>query len=237
MAAVTSAVTMVASSTDGANVITSSFTPVTGDLLVLLVGTSGLIRPAASFTVISSIANAPGFVPVGQALGNTGADAVYAFVAAGLEVPTARTITITFGGGTAIGTFWGVYRISGMQRTGSGAVRQVAFQNNGAALATPAPVFPAACLTGNPLVGILGNATNPATVTPPAGFTETIDTGGATPAMGQEAVFANSGITASTITWGSTSASVFGALVLEMNTLALTGSDVPQRMGGWGGLQ
>lgn len=124
-----------------------------------------------------------------------------------------------------------------MRRTGTSAVRQWAIQNNGAAAATAAPVFPAACLTGNPVVGLLMNATNPATVTPPSGFTETIDTGGAAPVMGAEAVFRNNGFTSATLTWGGASASVFAALGLEMDTRHLSADDAMRPELGWGGLQ
>jgi hypothetical protein len=240
MGVVTSAVTMVASTTDAASVTTSAYTPLVNDLLVLLVGATGFIREPPRCVITNSVAGLPGWVPVCRAVFNGSVDSVLAFVGAakqGQLQQVSRTTTINFDGVTVTGNFWGIYRISGMQRTGLGAIRQFAIQQNGAAAGTPGPVFPAACLTGNPVVAILGNGTNPATVTPPTGMTETIDTGYATPTAGFEAAFASSGITASTLSWGSTSGTAFGALALELDTRDLTADDEPSTDIGWGALQ
>lgn len=231
MAVVTSAVTMAASTTGGTSVTTSSFTPAQDDLLVLLAGFTDLTRPAPAVVVTKSIVAAPGFVPIRQAFYRTSLDTICMFVGGGLESPTARTVTLTFPASVS-GTFWGVYRVSGMQRTGQGAVRQSAIQNNGA-IGTAAPVFPAACLTGNPVIAVFGNGSNPAAVTEPSGFTETIDTGYATPTSGFEAVFRNTGFTGSTLTWGGASASAFGAMAVELDTRPWTGNDEPQFVRSW----
>jgi hypothetical protein len=234
--AVVRSIATATSTTGGASVTTTSQTPLRGELLLLLVGVTDLVRPAPSFVITKSIAGGMGMVPVREAFYRTTLDSVYAFVGAGLEVPTARTYTITFPATTS-GTHWSLYGVTGMKRTGLGAIRQVAIQNNGAAAGTPGPVFPDVCLTGNPVAALLGNGTNPAGLTPPAGFTESVDTGFGTPTSGFEAVFLSNGFTSATLTWGGTSASAFGAIAVEFDIRDLTASDVPQIERGWGGLQ
>lgn len=241
MAQVTSAVTPVASSADVTSITTTSFTPDPFDLLVLLVAANNVVSNTYEQPPIScSLADAPGFVQVyPKAAFTNGANPsrLWAFVGVDFEEPLARTYTVTLKtSGTALSTFWGVYRVSGMKRAGFGAVRQVANQDNGSAAGTPAPVFPAACLTDNPVIGLFSNASNPAGVTEPAGFTETIDTGGATPAEGYQMVFRNFGFTGTTLTWGGASATVFAARAIELDTRDVTPGDPnqPPRLAGRG---
>lgn len=223
MAQVTSAVTPVASDTNAAGITTDSFTPDPFDLLVVIVcGINVSSNTYEQLPVVSSVAGMPGFVqvfPKGVYVNGADVARIWMLVGQALEVPVARTITVTMKTtGTATGTFWGVYRVSGMKRTGFGAIRQAASQDNGTTGNTPTVAFPAACLTGNPVIGLVMNTTNPATVTPPAGFTETIDTGGAAPVVGYEMVSADSGFTGSSLAWGGTSPSNYAALAVELDT-------------------
>lgn len=122
-----------------------------------------------------------------------------------------------------------IYRVTGMSIVGLGAIRGAGGQSTGTAGTTPAPVLlgrvgtvfsgTQAALTTNVVVGCVANGSNPAAMTPPAGFTEapTPDLGYATPATGMEAVFDDSGVTASTITWGGTSATAFASLAVEID--------------------
>lgn len=232
MSAITSAVTPVASTTDAASVVTSSFTPAAGDLLILMVGLTGVLSLANKMVITKSIAAGAGFIAIGEV--NFDTDKTIAlFAGGGLEVPTARTLTINFGV-TATGNFWQVYRASGMQRVGQSAIRQWGVQQ-GAGAATPTVTFPVAPLTGNPLVGMVQNGSNPAAMTPPAGFTETFDGGHGTPTTGYETCFASNGITANPIAWGSTGGSNYGCLIAELDTRPWTSEDVPRGDFGWGG--
>ena len=226
MANVSAPATMVADTTGGTSLTTTSYTPAAGDLLVLIASTSSVAQLPAVWTITNSVAGVPNFDLAATALYSAGGDPIGIWVGCALQSPgVARTTTVTFGGGTAGGTFWGVYAVSGMRRTGRGAIRQVAIQNSTAA-ATPAPVFPNACLTQNPIIGVVANVTNPAALTPPTGFTETFDGGYATPTVGYEVCFSKAGITVTTLTWGGASPSNFGAIGLELDTAEITASDV-----------
>jgi hypothetical protein len=160
----------------------------------------------------------------------------YSLVATASKVLSADTMTVwardsaaaavltTFSHapGTTTGGGFVVYGASGLTRAGAAAIRQAAVQSNTAA-ATPAPVFGVAALTTNPVLGVVFNGTNPATMTPrgsPA-YAEGVDTGYNTPPTGLETMRINSGETATTITWGSASASEFAAVALELDASAV----------------
>lgn len=115
-----------------------------------------------------------------------------------------------------------VMRVTGMSRTGSSAVKQSAVQEIQTAGTTPAPVMGSAVLTANAVIGAVINVSNPAALTPrssPA-YSEIADVGYATPVTGLEIMKIDSGETATTITWGGTSATGFGSLVAELDTSA-----------------
>jgi len=148
------------------------------------------------------------------------ADKLWCFIR-NARCPNADPLTVTMDvtGDNGTGCIIFVVRVSGMSRVGANAARQSAVQSNQAGATTPAPVFGAAVLTGNPTLGFVGNATNPAGMTPPASWTElVIDVGYATPTSGGEYVTRDSGFTGTTITWGSTSASAFGDIIVELDT-------------------
>lgn len=130
------------------------------------------------------------------------------------------TIITTTPNGTSTGGGLDCFNVSGMLRAGGSAARQVAGQSTGTSGTTPAPALGKAVLTGNPVIGAVCNGTSPATMTPrsaPA-YTEATDLGYATPTTGLETMFINSGETASTITWGSTSGSAFASVAVELDT-------------------
>ena len=192
-----------------------SFTPAVGNLLVVLVTASATVDPG-------TCTNSAGlsFVRVESALKANSADSLYAFVSTGLVTSAvAQTCTFSCPNDAATGAIVSVLSISGMTLTGYDAIIRAGVQNNGAAVSAPACALGHAALTGNPLIGFVGNATSPATMTPPSGWTEDSDaTGFSSPTCGQEVVHINSGFTGSTVTWGGTSATAFGAIVLEFDT-------------------
>lgn len=121
-----------------------------------------------------------------------------------------------------------VYRVSGMSIVGLGAVRGAGGQSAGTLGTTPAPILlrrtgttfsgTQAALTANAMVACVCNGTNGATtVTPPASWTESFDNGYNVPATGMEVCFRNSGETNSTITFGSTTATAFASLAIELD--------------------
>jgi hypothetical protein len=215
MAAVAVA-TSFASSTDASTYAGNPFTAVADDVLVTLVVASGT-------TIAATMTDNQGgtWVLARQALFTTSADSIYLFVRNELAANVSHTTTFDCTGDGATGCEMVNYRIALMTRTGAAAVRQTAIQENQGA-ATPAPVFAAAALTENPTIGVVGNNTNPAGLTPPTSWTEGQDIGFATPAKGCETAHRNSGFTGTTITWGSSSASAFGAIIAEFDTSELT---------------
>jgi hypothetical protein len=198
-----------------------SFTPSVGDLLVMLVATSGSIEPAALGDLTDNQGGT--YHKCAFSLRSGSASSNYIFIRNQLAIAAVGHIaTFTCLGDPATGAHILGYGVSGLTRTGYNAKRQSAVQSNQGAGTTPAPAFAIAALTGNPCIGMVGNAQNPAGVTPPAGWTEPVsplfDTGATTPAAGIEGCHINSGFTGTTVTWGSTSAGAHGSIVLELDT-------------------
>ncbi len=213
-------VTLGVTDVDTSNVtsyLTGSFATAANDLLVVFV--------VATATVAAGGCSDNGggtYTKITSSTKNASADTLYLFVANQLDPGSAtRTVTFTSTGDAATGAVIIVLRVAGMSKTGTAAVRQTAVQNNQASGTTPAPAFAASVLTGNPTVGFVGNATNPATMTPPAGWTEQGDVGYATPTTGGEGVSRDSGFSGTTITWGGTSGSAFGDIVAELDATIL----------------
>lgn len=204
-------------------------TPVLGDLIVIVVGTTGNV-----VTPVVTDNNTGGhgtYTLAASALANTSADRVYIFIRAD-PITSATSTTFSMVPGTTTGGGLQVFKVTGMTIAGPAAVRLSGSQANGAAAGTPACALGAAALTGNPLIGAVLNGTNPATMTAPTGFTESQDVGYTVPTAGMETAFASSGVTASTITWLSTSATAFGAVAVELDSRAGQTSVFPPRSSG-----
>lgn len=212
MAAVTHAVST-ASTANTTSYASGSFTPAANDLLVVFVTASGTVTNAPTMTDSQGL----GFTLVAYGLKNGSADMVYCFVAKALAAASSMTVTFDCTLDAATGAVIQVARVSGMTLVGARAVRQYAVLENQAS-GTPAPAFSLSCLTGNPTLGLIGNSTNAAGMTAPTSWTEKDDTGYATPTTGAEYVSRDSGFTGTTVTWGSSSASAFGAIILELDT-------------------
>lgn len=223
MAGITLAVST--TSTAGANSYTSaSFSPATGDLLVVFVAATG--ASDVGITCTESVGDVT-FTRAVNATKSAGGDLLICFVANALMPsigggpPNSRSITFSKTSVAANGAVITVYRISGMSRLGAGAIRQSAVQINQVGPATPAVTFAAACLTSNPTLGFFVNGANPATMTPPTNWTEDSDNGYASPITGQEAISRVSGFTGTTVTWGSSSATNFGDIMVELDASSL----------------
>lgn len=210
-----------ASTTNASSYASGSFTPVASDLLVVFVHASGTVTDAQMLSSTGIL-----FTQVAAFLDATSVNRVYCYVAGSLATAVAQTVTWSYTGTAASGAVIQVYAVAGMTRLGTFAVRQSAGQSNQAALGTPAPTFGVAVLTGNPALGAIGNSTNPATLTPPTSWTEGADSGYATPTTGLESVFISSGFTGTTVTWGSTSTTAFGSLIVELDTSTNTSPTV-----------
>lgn len=127
---------------------------------------------------------------------------------------SSHTITVATGSNTA-GEVVAV-AISGMARFGPDAVRQFQLVQNQAGSSNPAASFTANCLTTNVTIGMVANATNPATLTAPTGWTERQDVGQATPNVGLEVVTRDSGFTTQNVGWGSAT-TLFGVIIVELD--------------------
>jgi hypothetical protein len=217
MATCTNAIADVDTSNTTAYVVTT-FTPALNDLLVVLVATSGSVEPTAAGSVSDDRGGT--YYKAGFA-NRSGTASVYIFVRNQLVASAVgHILTFTCGGDAATGCCILVYRVSGMTRAGSIAVKQIATQSNLGAGGTPTVTFGSACLTSNPVIGTVGSSVNPVTVTPPSGFTEPagFDTGTTTPTQSIEGCHINSGFTSTTVTWGSTSAGSSGSVAVELDT-------------------
>jgi hypothetical protein len=225
MAAVTHAVSLTDTANNQPSYTTGSFTPSVGDLLVVFVFTAAAVATDGSVSLSSGTPESLSFALVVSATRGTALDKVFAFIGNQfVSASGARTLTFDCGDDdTATGCMIIAARVSGMTLSGASAIRQFAVQSDQPA-GTPAPSFAAAALTGNPTIGFVGNATNPAGLTPPTSWTELADVGFATPDRGSEYAHRDSGFTGQTITWGSASASGFCLIALELDASAGAGS-------------
>jgi hypothetical protein len=208
--------------TDGAvntlqNYTTGAFTPAANDLLVVFVGWSTASGGAAGTISLSS---SSGLTFTQQDIFSTGAvRQIAVFVADSLAAATLQTVTaaVTPSGGVAAGGCnITVLRVAGMSKVSTAAKRQTANISTGTG-GTPAPVFGSSALTNNPCLGAVFNGTNPATMTPPAGWTEQNDSAFATPTSGVETAARASGFTGTTVTWASTTASNALSMIIELD--------------------
>lgn len=193
----------------------TAITPAVGDLLVAFIK-SGETTATTAVTSNQGIS----FTRVAQTVYNASVDFVESWVATSLVTSAvSTTLTWTCTGDAANGASRVVGRVSGMSKVNSAAIRQFKESENQSA-GTPAPAFDSSALTGNLTFAVMGNETNPATMTTPSGWTERHDVGYNTPPSGLHVCTRDSGFTGTTVTWGSASASEFGAIIIELDTSA-----------------
>ena len=213
------------STASGTKTVTA--TPAVGDLIVIITAHTG-----NTSTTAPTDNNAGGggtYTIVNTAVKATSADTMKVWVRDNL-ITSATSTVFTHAPGTSTGCGLVVIDCQGGDKAGLSAIVQSAIQSNQAAGGTPAPVFASAVNTQNAVIGAVFNASNPAALTPRTNFTELFDSGYNTPATGLEVMSDNSGETGTTMTWGSTSASAYASLVVEIeasvthaNTGTLTG--------------
>ncbi len=193
--------------TSGSHTVTA--TPAVGDLIII-----GVANTGSSSSIDPSDDKGGTYALINSAVKATSADAMRFYVREQL-IASASSTVFTHAPGTTTGGGLAVFKVTGATLAGLSAIRQSAKQDNQAS-GTPAPVFGAAPLTGNAIIGMLFNATNAAAMTPRTSFTEAFDIGWATPTTGVEAMYRSSGETSTTQTWGSSSASAFCSIVVEI---------------------
>lgn len=220
--------TSVFTTTAGDKTITAS--PTLGDLIVIIAAATGVAGTVGALSVSDDQAgvNAAAYTKIfGTSTGFSTAGGIDIWIRNKLITSNASTVftavqTSSTGGGLVI------YRVTGMSIVGLGAVRQA---NTANGLATTTPTIPfayrtgttfsgqLAALTGNVVLGGIGNGASPAALTPPPSWTEapTPDLGYLTPPTGLETAFRNSGETLSSIVWGAASGTAWGGVVVELD--------------------
>lgn len=196
-----------------------AFTPTLNDLVVAFVIATDTVD--ATLTISNSagltFTKVAGATPM-----RSSADRVYCYVADALAAASSQTITVDMPADAATGTVISVYCVSGMTRTGASALKQQKAAGNQTVVGDgdPEVILDAAALTGNPILCACTNATNPAAITPPSGWTETAgaDVGYNSPVTGMEVCHRDSGFTGTTITWGAASPSNYACMAVELDT-------------------
>lgn len=210
---------------------TLTATPTAGDLIVVVAAATGVTGgPIGAVSVSDNNTDGKGsYTKIGASFtgfstsGGLDMWVRNALVGSGTSTVFTATQTSSTGGGLV------VYRIAGSHIVGLGAIRGAGGQSSGGAGATPAPVLlgrvgstfsgTQAALTGNGMITAVANGSNTGNVTirsSPA-YTRDFDGGYNTPGSGLDAGHLNSGETASTITWGGTSATAFASMAVEVD--------------------
>lgn len=200
----------------GTNTHGVSFTPAVDDLLVVVVGLSGVA--GAFFPTVTcdngiTLTRAtPGAVP-----------RIDVWIS-DQKVSSAvlHTVTVDCTGDATTGQNIDVLAISGMTNLGAAAIRsgQILNQDNGTSGTTPQVVLPSACLTSNPVLFVVRAALTDPFSTPPSGWTELSDNGFDTPSVAMSCNKVDSGFTSNTITAGASVAASYGALAIEFDASA-----------------
>lgn len=196
---------------------TGSFVPAEGDLLVVFCAASGTTDSTATATGSSG----PTFQLLSNPSYSSSSNSLYAWVA-NSRITAAQaismTITCDMPADGSTGTVIMVYAIRGMQLAGLSSLRSSGSQANQAAGGTPTVTMSLTAHPNNPILGFVANNSSPAGMTPPSDFTETAaigDLGYGSPTTGGACCHRNTGHASNTVTWGSTSATVFASIALE----------------------
>lgn len=206
------------SNAGGTNTRVVTFTPAVDDLLVVVVGSSGI---AGSFYPAVTCDNGVTFTRV-----TPGAVPRIDVWISNQKVSSAvlHTVTVDYTGDATTGQNIDVLKVTGMTRTGTSAIRpgQILNQDNATSGTTPQVVLPAVCLTGNSALFIVRAATTDPFSTPPAGWTELSDNGFDTPSVAMACSAIDSGFTSDTITAGASVAANYASLAIEFDASAPT---------------
>src|SRR3990167_220813 len=196
---------------------TVTATPAVNDLIVVVHGISG--AAGGDDTIITDDQSGTYTQIVGSTGGGTAGLLRISIRTALIPSATSTVFTATNTGDTGGGLT--VLKVTGMTRTGASA----ALQNVPESSQSESPVvitFPSATLTGNPVIlGCFGED-NPAALGPPTGFSETTDTGYATPTTGIHVCFVSSGQTSSAYTYASGAFTDHNEVGVELDTTTPT---------------
>ena len=199
-----------------------AFSPTAGQVLVALVIASG----TQALDATMSDSQALGWTLVASVAFNGDTDRGYVFIAEAAAAAASMTVTFDCTSDAATGAVIFVAGIHTGGRVGAAAIRQSTTAANLPANQPPRAVFTSPALWGNPLIGLVGNGTNPATLTPPVDWTEPSggDTGYATPTTGAAYAYRGSGFTAREVLWDGLSLTAAGLIVMELDTRSVGGT-------------
>jgi len=200
--------------TTAGNKTTASFTPTANDLLVAVCGASGTNAGNANTSNVTDSLSGTWTQIVDSGTSVTPRCSIWIRT----TLAAASSMTVTAAQGSSSGGGLAVYTVSGMTNTGASAARQSGTAAPTAGT-TPSVSLGGAALTTNPIIIGMVNGSSPANLTAPLSpaFTEDGDLGYSTPTTGMEVAHINSGFTASTVTWGSTTASSGTAVAVELD--------------------
>jgi hypothetical protein len=196
----------IASTSNASSYSFAAFTPSANATLVVLVFATGTTATATmsggslSWTRETSI------------LYNT-TDTAYLFWANTGASPGSTTITFDCTGDNATGVTMSVTEFTGSDVTTPNPIRQ--FKTAATTAANPSTTFDTGMNTNNGYVSGFGMPRNPPTSTPPASWTEMMDTGYSTPTAGASSAYRAGGETAAAITFTSSSAA-YGMISAEV---------------------
>lgn len=200
---------------------TVTATPAVGDVPVIITAHTGNTSSNAPTDNNSSGT----YTRVATTTKNAGADTLSVWVR-NSAIASAVSTVFTHAPGTTSGGGLVVLKVTGASKLGASFARQSGV-HQGAALATPAPVFSSAALTTNAVISAVLNGTNTPVLTPRTGFTSRVDAGYSTPTTGLDVISRDSGETGTTQTWGSGSDTAFTSVAVELdadNSQSLTPS-------------
>lgn len=209
-----------ANTTCNASCTTSAATPTAGNLIAVIAIPSG---KATGQGHVTDTGNGLGYEKCELAFQPTTSNtSTEVYVSLSAAAANSTTWTYTTDSGNATGAIIFVGQISGLTRTGCKAIRQAGITSAHASGSSPATTFTIAPLTGNTIITIVSNLGQPPALTAPASFTRQQDSQYATPTSGADYASSDSGVTATTITWGTSSASAYSAVAIEFDSSAPT---------------
>jgi hypothetical protein len=186
---------------------TVTATPTIGDLIVVVTVSTGVTTSAVTDNSSGT------YVQAGAGTTQTAVWVRNGLITAATSTIFTATQTSSTGGGLE------VFSLSGMSRVGSAAVENTGNATSITAGTTPTITMSGTADTTNPLVGVLKNLDTPTSnMTPPASWTESVDTGYLVPQVGVETVFINSGFASNTVTWGSVTATTAFVSLAELDS-------------------
>lgn len=210
---------------------TVTATPALNDLIVVIAAASGTNEANAATTAVTDNNSSGTYTMLMDSNGAGASPRISVWVRNAL-IGSATSTVFTATQASSSGGGLQVFKVTGMSRVGLFAARRAGVAN-GAGATTPTVPLITPINTANAVIGGVVHSTSAPALTEPASWTERNDSSYNTPATGLETASRDSGETTATVTWGSTVASAWRAVVVELDTRAQTAN--PLAMCGVGG--